>query len=709
DIARNVVAFTDLGESSRRASSYWTPNATVPVPSNNSNDLLSIIKEQYPDARNINQVTQALAPLGAHGIEGGKDYEKIESARLLSSSEYTLNSTLGYISIKSQINADEVLGVAFQYTYNGQVYQVGEFSSDITSTTQSLYVKMLKSTTTDPKMPMWRLMMKNVYSLGAYQVQKSNFRLNIKYLSDTTGTQINYLPVPGLNNQSLLQVMNLDRIDSNEQSNPDGFFDFIEGYTIISSTGKIIFPVAEPFGKHLEEKIDNPAIAEKYVYKELYDSTLVVARQFSDKNKFVLTGSYQASAGSQIRLNAMNVPRGSVIVMAGGVQLVENSDYTVDYSMGIVTITNQSIIDSGQSISVTLENQSMFSTQRKTLLGLDLQYKFNKNFNIGATIMHFSEKALTEKVNIGDEVINNSIFGVNLAYNTQFMWLTNLLNKIPTVNATAPSTINVTAEFAQLVPHKQKAGSSKGSSYVDDFESSQIGVDLRSPYSWFLASTPYDNGKDALFPEAALSNDINYGKNRALINWYYIDRMFTDKNSSLAPGYLKNDLKQQSNPYVREVTSEEIFPGRELTYGESNIIQTLNLSFYPTERGPYNLDTDNIDDEGRLLNPEKRWGGIMRKMDNTNFEQSNIEYVQFWMMNPFMDADNPNYDGGDLYFNFGEISEDILKDGLKSYENGIPYDGDDRFMESTVWGRVSSQNSLTYSFDNTTGSRAVQD
>ena len=540
-------------------------------------------------------------------------------------------------------------------------------------------------------------------------MQKQNFRLNIKYLSDTTGTEINYLPVPGLNNQSLLQVMNLDRIDSNEQSNPDGFFDFIEGYTIIASTGKIIFPVAEPFGAHLEQKINNPAIAEKYVYKELYDSTLVVARQFSDKNKFVLTGSYQASAGSQIRLNAMNVPRGSVIVMAGGVQLVENSDYTVDYSMGIVTITNQSIIDSGQSISVTLENQSMFSTQRKTLLGLDLQYAFNKNFNIGATIMHFSEKALTEKVNIGDEVINNSIFGVNLAYNTKFMWLTNLLNKIPTVNATAPSTLNLTAEFAQLVPHKQKSGTSKGSSYVDDFESSQIGVDLRSPYSWFLASTPYDSGKDALFPEAALSNNIDYGKNRALINWYYIDRMFTDRNSSLAPGYIKNDFKQQSNPYVREVTSEEIFPGRELTYGESNVIQTLNLSFYPTERGPYNLDASNIDDEGNLLNPEKRWGGIMRKMDNTNFEQSNIEYVQFWLMNPFLDPENPNYDGGDLYFNFGEISEDILKDGLKSYENGMPYDGDDRFMENTVWGRVSSQNSLTYSFDNTSGSRAVQD
>ncbi len=707
--SRNLVGFADLGENHNLNNTYWQPDMAVPVPSNQSNNLLSVIKEQYPDARNINQVTQVLEPLRAYGIEGGRDYEKVESARLLGTSEYTLNSTLGYISLKTQLNADEVLAVAYQYTYNGQVYQVGEFSSDITTTTQSLYLKMLKATTVDPRMPLWRLMMKNVYSLGAYQVQQQNFRMQIKYLSDTTGTQINYLPVPGLSDKPLLQVLNLDRIDSNQQSNPDGFFDFIEGYTIIASSGKIIFPVAEPFGSYLEQKIGNPALAEKYVYKELYDSTQVVARQFSDKNKFILAGSYQASSGSQIRLNAMNVPRGSVIVTAGGVQLTENTDYTVDYSMGIVTITNQSIIDSGQSISVTLENQSLFSSQRKTLLGLDLQYQINKDFNVGATLLHFSEKALTEKVNIGDEVINNSMFGFNLSYNTKFMWLTNLLNKIPTVNAVAPSTFNVNAEFAQLVPHKQKSGSNKGSSYIDDFESSQSGIDLRSPYAWQMASTPYDPGQGALFPEAALSNNVDYGKNRALLNWYYIDRMFTDKNSSLCPGYLRNDLDQQSNPYVREVTSKEIFPGRELTYGESATIQTLNLSFYPDERGPYNLDASNITPEGRLLNPERRWGGIMRKMDNPNFEQANVDYIQFWLMNPFLDPENDNLEGGDLYFNFGEISEDILKDGMKSYENGIPYDGNDQYLQNTVWGRVSTQNSLTYAFDNNTGSRVVQD
>ena len=709
DEARNFVGFMDLGENKTLANDYWIPNASVNVPSNKSNNLLEILKSDYAGARNINNVTQALEPLQAYGITGGKDFEKVESARLLRPSEYSLNSTLGYISLKSAIGNDEVLAVAFEYTFNGQIYQVGEFSSDVTNTSECLYLKMLKGTTVSPKLPAWRLMMKNVYSLGGYQLQQKNFKLNIKFLSDTTGVEINYLPIGEIANQPLLQVMNLDRIDSNQESNPDGFFDFIEGYTVQSTNGKIIFPVSEPFGEHLARKIGNPQIAEEYVYRELYDSTLTVARQFADKNKFSLIGEYQASSGATIRLNAMNVPRGSVIVTAGGVTLTENSDYTVDYSMGIVTITNQSIIDSGTNVSVTLENQSLYSMQRKTLIGLDAQYKFNRDLTVGGTIMHFSEKALTEKVSIGDELVKNTMFGVNLSYNKEFMWLTNLMSKIPTINATAPSAFRVNAEFAELLPNKQKAGTTKGSSYIDDFEGTQTGVDLRNPYSWTLASTPYDSGPNALFPEAALSNNVDYGKNRALLAWNYIDRFWTQKNSNLIPGYIRNDLKQLSNPYVREVRVDEIYPGREVLYGESNYVQTLNLSFYPKERGPYNLDAENIDEQGNLLNPQKRWGGIMRKMDNPNFEQNNVEYLQFWLLDPFLDPENPNEEGGDLYFNFGEISEDILKDGMKSYENGIPIDGNYDFIKETVWGRVSTQNSLTYAFENSENARVLQD
>ena len=707
--SRNIVAFADLGENSHLCNSHWSTGGGDVNPSNNSNNELAEIKNNYPDARDISQTSSALKPLEAYGIEGGKDYEKIEQARLLSSSEYSVNSSLGYITLSSALNPDEVLAVAFQYTYRGKTYQVGEFSADIDNTSNSLYVKMLKGTTTSPQLPIWHLMMKNVYSLGAYQIQSTNFKFDVKYLSDTTGTELNYIPEGNINGKPLLQVMNLDRLDANKEPNVDGRFDFLEGYTVVASKGRVIFPVVEPFGSHLKKAMGGGAIADKYVYQELYDCTLPVARQYSDKNKYVMTGEYQASAGNVIRLNAMNVPRGSVVVTAGGVTLTENSDYTVDYNMGTVTITNQSIIDAGTNISVSMENQSTFSMQRKTLMGLDLDYAFNKDFHVGATLMHYGEKALTEKVSIGDELVNNTIWGANVSYKTNFMWLTNLLNKIPTVNATAPSSFNFKGEFAQLIPHQAKTGSNAGSSYIDDFESTQSGIDLRSPYSWFLASTPYDPSASALFPEAGLSNNIDYGKNRALLSWYHIDRLFTQRNSSLVPGYIKNDVAQLSNPYVREIPYSEVFPGRELNYGESSIIQTLNLSFYPQERGPYNLDAQNLDPSGNLLYPEKRWGGIMRKLDNTNFEQSNIEYIQFWMLDPFLDQNADNREGGDLYFNLGEMSEDILKDGLKSYENGLPVDGDTTYIKKTVWGKVSTQSSMTYAFDTSSGSRIHQD
>jgi len=707
--SRNIMAFMDIGESQHIGNSHWTPTTSSANPTNTSNSLLDEIKTSYPEARYISQASTALAPLNGI-VDGGTDYEKIESARLLSSNEYKLNSALGYISLNTSLSSDEVLAVAYQYTYLGKTYQVGEFANDITSTEQSLYVKMLKATTINTQKPMWDLMMKNVYSLGAYQVQKSNFKLNIKYLNDTTGTELFYINEGNISGIPLLRVMNLDRIDANNNYNSDGRFDFIDGYTITTSGGKVIFPVVEPFGSHLRKKIGNDAIADKYVYQELYTMQLTDAQQVQDKNKFVLQGEYQSTNKNTISLNATNVPRGSVVVTAGGVTLTENSDYTVDYTMGTVTITNQSIIDAGTNISVSLENQSTFSTQRKTLLGLDLDYAFNDNFHIGGTLMHYGEKALTEKVSIGNEIVNNTIWGARVSYKSNFMWLTNWLNKIPTVNATAPSSINFNGEFAQLLPHQSRTGSNAGSSYIDDFESTQTGIDLRSPYSWFLASTPYDNSDDALFPEASLANNVDYGKNRSLLSWYYIDRLFTQRNSSYVPGYIKNDLDQLSNPYVREIPYTEVFPGRELNYGEASTIQTLNLSFYPNERGPYNLDAENIDPSGNLLNPEKRWGGIMRKIDNTDFVTNNVEYIKFWMLDPFLDEENPNRDGGDFYINLGEISEDILKDGLKGYENGLPYlDTDSAAVKETIWGKVATKSSLTYAFDTATGSRVKQD
>lgn len=706
DNPRNVVALTDLGENEHISNSYWSKSGTDKLPANSSNNVYARMISDYAIARNIDMVNATLGAIPQ--LEGGMDYEKMESARLLTSSEYSLNSALGYISLKAMLQPDEVLAVAFEYTYKGKGYQVGEFASDIKDTKSALYLKLLKNTSNSPAAGCWDLMMKNVYSLNAYQLQKDKFQLDIKYQSDTTGVYLNYIPEGKINKKPLLRVMNLDRLDANNQPNSNGFFDFVEGYTVTAQNGRIFFPVVEPFGSHLRQAIGDNAIAGKYVYQELYDSTKTVAKQIAEKNKFKLTGQYRASSGNEIRLESNNIPAGSVKVTAGGVTLVENSDYTVDYSMGIVTIINQSIIDAGTSVSVSLESNSNYIQQRKTMLGMNFTYDFSKDFQIGGTMMHLSEKPMTSKIAMGEEPISNTIWGVNTSWKKESQWLTNMVDKLPFVKATQPSHISLTAEYAQLVPG-HASGTQGDASYVDDFESTKTGIDLRQPSYWMLASTPYESGSNARFPEASKSNDITYGMNRALLSWYNIDGIFTRRNSSLTPAHIKSDLNQLSNHYVREVYEQEIFPNKQTSYMETATMSILNLAYYPNERGPYNLDT-NLTPNGYLTNPQKRWGGIMRKLDTSDFETANIEYIEFWMLDPFIyESTTGNRRGGDLYINLGEVSEDILKDGKKYFENGLPIDGDKAKVEETVWGKIPRDQSIVYAFDTSSGARKKQD
>ena len=694
DSPRNVIAFTDLGESSRISNPRWTATGER-MPNNTANSLYYQMANTYSDIRDIDQVGAVLGEM----LSGSADYEKVSNARLLTSSEYTLNKSLGYISLKSALKSDEVLAVAFEYTYGGKTYQVGEFSTDKKEGGEALYVKLLKSNSSSPANATWDLMMKNVYSLGATSITSKDFKLNIEYESDSTGTNLTYLPEGNLKSRTLLQLVNLDRLDAKQNANPNGFYDYVEGYTVQSQTGRIIFPVIEPFGQHLRGVIGNDAVADKYVFEELYDSTKTTAKQIAEKNKFILTGEYAGSGGNVIQLGAYNVPRGSVKVTAGGVTLTENSDYTVDYTMGAVTIINQSILDAGTPVNVSMESNTVFNMQRKTMLGMNWAYDFSKDFQLGGTIMHLSEKPLTSKVSMGDEPLKNTLWGLNMAWKHESQLLTNMLDLLPGLNVTQPSRINFTAEFAHLIAgvSKQVQGSA---SYIDDFESSESGIDIKSPSAWMLSGVPSTQ------PESKFNDDIRTGMNRALFNWFTIDPLFTRRNSSLTPAHIKSDLDQLSNHYVREVYERELYPNKESTYGESSTLSVLNLAYYPDERGPYNLDPD-LTPEGKLKNPERRWGGIMRQLTTTDFESSNIEYIEFWMLDPFIY--NPEARGGEMYINLGEVSEDVLKDGKKFYENGMPVTDVQGSYVETIWGRVPTATSLVYAFDNTSANRPKQD
>ena len=702
---RNIIALTDLGETEKLSNPMWTAGGTK-VPSNQANTEYTAMTNQFAAARDNDQASSVLE---GGGLVGGSDYEKLESARLLSSSEYSVNTAMGYVSLKTGLQTDQVLAVAYEYTYGGVTYQVGEFASDITDTMQGLFVKSLKNTSCSPQQGNWDLMMKNVYYLAS-QVEKEKFRLDIKYQSDTTGVYLSYIPEAQVKSQPIIRVVGADRLDNNNKARSNGYYDYVEGYTV--SNGRVFIPKVEPFGSYMRDYLVKNGVAkeqaDKYAFTELYDSTKTIAKQLAEKNKYLIVGQFKGSAANVISLGAYNVPQGSVVVTAGGVTLTEGSDYSVDYNAGEVTILNQSIIDAGTAVNVSLESNTDYGQMRKTMVGLNWEYDFSKNFQISGTLQHLSEQALTNKVAMGSEPLKNTIWGVNLNWKKESQWLTNVLDKIPFLHLTQPSYITFQGEFAQLIAG-EAGGTQDNASYLDDFEGTKETIDVMTPSSWIISSVPSLNFKDDYRDKTGLTS----GFHRSRLAWYCIDPLFTRRGSSLTPGHIKSDLKQLSNHYVREVYVKELFPLRQQsTYqGATNTLSVLNLAYYPSEPGPYNFNVNDLLPDGKLQNPQLNWGGMMRKLDTNNFEQANVEYIEFWMLDPFIyskdQADAADY-GGDFYINLGEVSEDILRDGKKFYESGMPVDGSDSFTY-TQWGKIPTQSTVTYAFATTSGSRALQD
>jgi cell surface protein SprA len=708
--SRDILAFLDLGENApynktliHGGAGYSGLPAGTDVPgfTQQSNSLL----KNLPAAARLTN-SNAIASYFA-GTGSTDNYAQLTYARqLVQNKDFTLHPQLGYISLNYPLNNDEVLAVAYQYTYNGATYQVGEFSSDRpvnNSTPNVLYVKLLKNTILKTSLPTWKLMMKNIYSLGAYQISPNNFKLTISRLDNSSGIAKEIMG-QGQNTTGKLwiQLTDLDNLDQQNEKRPDGLFDFLDGITIDSKNGLLIFPELEPFGSDLAKHFapGEQSLINTYVYQPLYDSIQSVAQQYYPQlNRYVIQGTYSSQGGSEYQLNATNIPQGSVVVTAGATKLVEGNDYTVDYNGGTIRILNQAILSSGVPITVNLENNELFGVQQKSLYGSRFDYKVNNKLSLGATIMHLTEEPLSQNEAVGDESISNTIWGFDGNYSSDSRLLTRLVDKLPFIHTKAPSSVNFSGEFAQLLPGTPSvlnyAGSKNGTAYLDDFESSQSDIDLKGAISWQISGTPQ------AFTESGLFNNLAYGFNRARLSFYTIDPIF------YTSGTIPVSKAELSKPYTREVLETEVFPQEQSVTGQPLILPTFDLAYYPMVRGPYNYTTSLINSDGTLQQPANRWGGIMRAVSSNDFEALNVGYIEFWVLDPFIGK--PNSAGGDLYFDIGSISEDILKDGRKSIENGLPANGDYSTVDTTAWGRVARVQPIVNTFDSDPNSRALQD
>lgn len=690
---KSIIGIRDLGEAAGGAT----------LPDNSLNGLYDKVSEvagTREAGKNYGTIFQGqVLPGDPTPYDNGEQFIYNTKARKLNANEYTFQPQLGYISLNQKLNDQQLLAVSYSYTVNGsnKVYKVGEFSEE----SPVLVTKVLRvNNKVNTQSPMWDLMMKNIYSIDAGQVAQDGFILNVYYRDPKTGGKVNYLPDTPVKDQNLLKLFNWDRLNMNgdiqnnkDGSKGDGIFDFVNGLTIRPETGRVIFTKVQPFGKYLESKLGTSD--PQYVFQDLYTKQKQQALSSNLSQRYTMEGRYKGVQGQGISLGAVNVPQGSVKVAANGVQLTEGVDYTVDYMLGTVTIINENVKQSGQAINISLENQLTFNTQRKRFLGLNLERRFSENFILGGTVINYSESPLTQKVNFGQEAVNNTMAGINLMYNNQAPYLTRLTNKLPMVKTEAPSNLNFKMEAAYLLPGLNKGTNNQ--SYIDDFEQTTSKISLKEPAAWSLASKPEKNTLPP-FNTVPANDDITSGYGRGLLTWYNIDPRFWGVGGKAPAGITPQSV---SNHASRRVQYSEIYNNRDFVAGEQTFTNTFDISYFPKERGPYNVNP--VTEQA-----QSRWAGIMRSISVPNFVSSNIEYVEFWMMDPYADGKTLGTDPK-LLLHLGNVSEDVLKDGKMQYENGLPTPGTPSSTTNSNWGVQPKQPPILYAFSTEGDDRKVQD
>jgi hypothetical protein len=554
--------------------------------------------------------------------------------RKLDPSEYYINPIAGFITLKFNVAPNYHVGVAY-HTLEGKFY--GTTESDKQSP-DTLYLRMIKVKDQSPdQTPLaWELLLKNIYRLNVQKVVEDGFKLDVMY-------QENNVLQPNLPNQttSLSTMLFIDRYTGKQKSPPaDGIFDYFPGYTINTETGDIIFPTLRPFWDNL----DSAGISDtNLIFKDIYTKRKSLVQQTSPlASSYYLVGNAKGQVGISNIVNlGFNVVQGSVKLFLGAQELAANVDYSVDYSTGTVTIKNATALSSSD-LKIKYETNDLFQLASKTLIGARGVYKLGEESSLGFTFVNLKQETLNDKVRLGEEPTDNSMFGIDFATNIKSKWLTNIVNMLPGFNTKDESSFTLKGEFAYLLPDPNTKRSripsdnNESIAYVDDMEGAKKIISLGTNYSaWTLASLPLDS-------VIGLTDSLKQIK-RAKYIWYNLPS---------------------------SVDVKKVYPLKDVQPGQDKITPMI-VKLDPGTRGQYNYHQNSFNTI-TTSNPEQTWGGMMRYLNTTSTDliSENINFIEFNMRIGIDSASiGSGIRNGKLVIELGTISEDAIPNGILDTED----------------------------------------
>ena len=510
-------------------------------------------------------------------------------------------------------------------------------------------IKLDGSTT--PNYETWSLMFKNVYTLGSSITDLSSLELDIIYNNgglEETHSQVN-------NFQSFLTIFGLDTRNSNGEEIKDatGLFYLGDGKVdnntiLINPTyGELFLPSHLPFAFDKQARnysyqgsefnfwnftdfnnywgINSPDL-EYYLDSELNDQDNNFMSSSGDTGPAMyystdqgeITGEhefmikYKHSSGSSTISLGFMIVEGSETVSLNGNTLTRGIDYTIDYFSGSLNLINAEALLPGANISVTYEENELISFDQKLLFGTHLKYAINEKNFISGGLFYYNQTIMDDNVEVGYEPMRNFIWNINGKFEKDFDQITEFTDKLPFVDATAASSINLEGEFAEVYPNPNPLGKA----FLDDFEASKRSISLSlTSRNWKIAAPPISyNG---------ILKDLN---SRGSMTWY--------------------------NPYIEEQT-RDIWPDIE-TSSQAGNTYTKTLWLRPFFN-PENNSFDSYD----------FWNGITTSLYSSDYDLSRKKYLEVWVNAENFESDEDIL----LHIDIGHISEDINNDNLLNTED----------------------------------------
>lgn len=577
---------------------------------------------------------------------------EIASAQKLPTSAYTLHPTLGYLSLNAPLGEGQILAVAYTYRYQGKRYEVG----DIVGGSGTRRVALLSDRDKSPQSDLWRLMMKNAYSVrGARRdISCDALRVALVYKDYQSGVERPIVDRGGEAGRTWLDLFGWDRTDSfGKVGEPDGLFDLVEGVTFQRATGTLFLPFREPF-------VEVPS-GDYPSYESLYSKSKREAEEERANDVFRIKVEFTGATTQVVQLGHSVIEPGSVRVEAGGRRLTEGIDYRIDYTSGTLSLTTSS----NERIEVTIQERERVRRKEKSLLGAELTWSPVAGLNMGGTLISYWEDSRRQRIRWGEETVKNKMCGLHANYSIESRKASSWFSDWSGISLREPMRLSAQVSYAQILSdYNMPKGSGEGI-ILDDFEQGNRYIELTMPQIWQLGS-------------------IAKPQLRAMMSWFAIDPTLVREGALHQPTHLSRDKEQRLHPLVREIRQDEFFPKRDATPLMTQNIPMLNISFYPEERGPYNPESVSI--------PSDMWGSMSFSLPVTDLESERYSYVDVWMLDPFtLDSHAPE---GMMYLDLGHFADRVFPD------EGIYYEGSEE-KQDTEWGRRARALPQMYGFDNT--------